>query len=64
MMVMKMLPPFPKARAKICTKGCGASRAKKVSRSGMQNRKRMVVAKPKIPVAMQLDRIPFPATTL
>jgi hypothetical protein len=35
-----------------------------VARSGVQKRKRIVVIKPKIPVAIALDKMPFPATTL
>jgi len=62
--VMTMLPPFPRASAYICTKGWGASRANTVFRSGVQNRKRIVVTKPKMPVAIALLNIPFPATTL
>lgn len=64
MMVMKTLPGRPKARAYSCTNGCGASREKRVSRSGVQKRNRIVVAKPNTPVAIALDKIPRPATTL
>lgn len=64
MAVMKVLPPLPRARAYTCTKGCGAPKAKKTSRSGIQNRKRIAVTKPRTPVAIALVRIPFPATML
>ena len=61
---MITLPPLPNASAYIWTNGCGASRAKSVSRSGVQNRKRMVVANPSTPVAITLVIMPRPATTL
>ena len=64
MMVMTMLPPLPKAKAYIWTNGCGASKAKMVFRSGVQNRKRIAVIKPKRPVAITLVRMPLPAITL
>lgn len=64
MIVMKMLPPLPSARAYTRTNGCGAPSAKNVSRSGMQNRKRIEVRKPRTPVAKALVKIPLPATTL
>lgn len=35
-----------------------------MSRSGVQNKKRMVVMKPRIPVAIALHKIPLAATTL
>ena len=35
-----------------------------MSKSGVQNRKRIVVRNPMIPVAMALVKIPRPATTL
>ena len=57
-------PPFPRAIAKIWTKGCGASNANKVSRSGVQNRNKIAVANPKTPVAIALENIPRAATTL
>ena len=61
---MTMLPCLPRASAYSCTKGCGASSANKVSRSGVQNRNRIVVAKPSTPVATALQKIPRAATTL
>lgn len=64
MMVMKMLPPRPSAMAYICTNGCGALSEKRVSRSGVQKRKRIAVMKPQIPVANALPKIPRAATTL
>lgn len=63
-MVMNMLAFLPKARAYSWTKGWGASRAKRVSRSGVQKRKRMHVIKPKTPVARALDKMPLAATIL
>lgn len=64
MMVMMMLPSFPSAKAYIWTNGCGASKARVVCRSGVQNRKRIVVIKPNRPVAIILVRMPLPAITL
>ena len=64
MIVMKMLGPLPRASAYSCTNGCGASSAKNVFKSGMQNRKRIVVMKPSTPVAIALVMMPRPATTL
>ena len=64
MMVMKILGPLPNARAYIWTKGWGASKEKRVSRPGVQNKKRIVVRNPMIPVANALVNIPRPATTL
>lgn len=64
MMVMKILGPLPNAIAYIWTKGWGASRVKRVSKSGVQNKKRIVVMNPMIPVAKALVNIPRPATTL
>lgn len=64
MTVMKTLAFFPSASAYICTNGCGALREKMVSRSGVQNRKRIVVMKPSTPVAMALVNIPLAAITL
>ena len=52
--VMNAPPPFPSARAYSCTNGCGASSENRVSRSGVQNRKSMLVANPRTPVAMAL----------
>jgi hypothetical protein len=62
--VMKALPGFPNAIAYSWTNGWGASREKRVSRSGVQNKRRMIVAKLRMPVANALVIIPFPATTL
>ena len=52
--VITTLPPLPSASAYSWTNGCGASSENRVSRSGVQNRKRMLVANPRIPVAMAL----------
>lgn len=64
MIVMNMQPAFPSAISYTRTNGCGASNENSVLRSGMQNRKRIVVAKPKIPVKNALLRSPLAATTL
>jgi hypothetical protein len=64
MIVMKILPPLPRARAYIWTNGCGAFNAKTVSRAGVQKRKSIAVAKPKVAVATALVRMPFAAVTL
>lgn len=62
--VMKTLGPLPSAIAYSCTKGWGASKEKRVSKSGVQNKKRIVVRNPMIPVASALVKIPRPAITL
>jgi hypothetical protein len=64
MMVMTMLPLLPRAKAYIWTNGCGASNAKTVSRSGVQNKKSIVVIKPKKPVAITLVSMPLPEMAL
>lgn len=62
--VMKVAPPLPKAKAYNWTKGCGAFKENKTSKSGVQNKNKMMVTKLSRPVAIALDRIPFPATIL
>ena len=61
---MKTAPPRPRATEYICTKGCGASKAKRVSKSGVQNRNKIAVMNPRTPVAMAPPNIPRAATTL
>lgn len=64
MAVMKALPGLPNASAYSCTNGCGAFRENKVLKSGVQKRNKIVVIKPKIPVAIQLLRMPLLAIIL
>ena len=63
-MVITTLPPFPIARLLSKTNGWGACSEKRVSKSGVQNRKRMTTKNPKIPETRTLDIMPFPAVVL
>lgn len=54
MEVMNAPPPLPRASAYSWTNGCGASSENRVSKSGVQNRKRMLVVNPRMPVAIAL----------
>lgn len=64
MMVMNTLGPLPSAKAYICTKGWGAPKEKRVSKSGVQNKKRIVMRNPMLPVSDAVVNIPRAATTL
>lgn len=64
MITMKTCPPLPRVKAYRLTNGCGAARAYKVSKFGLQKRKRMTIGKPKIAEAAAELKIPRAAVRL
>ena len=62
--VINTLAPLPKASAYTCTNGWGAPRENNVSKSGRQNKNRIIKMNPKTPERMVPLSMPFAAMTL
>lgn len=58
MAVRKMLGALPNAIAQTCTKGWGASNEERVSKSGVQSKRRIVTKNPIVPESKKEVRIP------